>query len=138
MLISWTLADYEWLLLFRFLIVSIKSILQLKLHKNWLTCSFFCRKLKSEPSEIPQIFIKGALIKSLVAIFGEIGGQTDFEVLKFDEYRRKGILKVPTNFAVKLRIALTLIADFQGIPSIFQVHKSSNQLNSLIDTFIEF
>lgn len=84
------------------------------------------------------IFIKGAIIKSLVEIFGEIGGQTEFELLKFDEARRKGILRVAVDFAIKLRIALTLIAEFQGISSIFQVHKSSNQLNSLIDTFIEF
>jgi ribonuclease P protein subunit RPP14 len=99
----------------------------------------FSLKLKKEPrEELSQIFIKGAIIKSLVAIFGEIGGQTDFELLTFDEARRKGILRVAVDFAIKLRIALALIAEFQGIPSIFQVHNSSNQLNSLIDTFIEF
>lgn len=85
-----------------------------------------------------QAFVKGAIIKSLQTIFGEIGGQTEFEVLTFDETRLKGILRVPADFTIKLRIALTLIAEFQGIPSIFQVHKQSQQLNSLIDTFVEF
>lgn len=99
----------------------------------------FSLKLKRNPKEeVSLVYIKGAIIKSIVSIFGEIGGQTDFEVLTFDEDRRKGILKVPADFATKLRIALCLIAEFQGIPSLFQVHKVSNQLNSLIDTFIEF
>lgn len=113
--------------------------------KNFIIIKFTCllwwisRKLKRDPKEeLSLVYIKGAIIKSLGAIFGEIGGQTEFEILAFDEERRKGIIRVPADFAIKLRIALILIPDFQGIPSIFQVHKASNQPNSLIDTYIEF
>ncbi|KAG5670992.1 hypothetical protein PVAND_001217 [Polypedilum vanderplanki] len=99
----------------------------------------FSIKLKSDQiDDLSCVFIKGAIIKSLLQIFGEIGGNTEFDLLKFDEHRRKGIIRVPADFSIKLRIALTLISEFQGVSAIFQVHKATNTLPALIDTFIEF
>lgn len=100
------------------------------------TCFF--RKFAKEPEDISPIFIKGALITSLNTVFGEIGGFAEVDLLKFDEKRRRGIVRILADYEIKLRTALTLIREFQGIPSSFQVHKVGYQLPSLIETFIEF
>jgi len=98
----------------------------------------FSRKLKEAPKEsLLPAFIKGAIISSLTTVFGEIGGQTDVDLLTFDESKQKGILRVQSDFLVKVRAALTLISNFQGIPAIFQVNQSTQQLSSLTDSFIE-
>lgn len=96
------------------------------------------RKLKKRPEEeIYSAFLKGAVIQSLTSIFGEIGGQTEVDLLAYDESKQEGIFRVPKNFAVKTRAALTLISQFQGIPAIFQVRGSSTLLPSaLVDTFV--
>lgn len=74
---------------------------------------------------------------SLTTIFGEIGGFTEINLLKFDENRKRGIFKASTDYEIKLRTALTLIKEYQGIPASFQVNRVSNQLPALIE-FIEF
>ena len=71
-------------------------------------------------------------------MFGEIGGFTEVDLLKFDEERKRGILRILADYEIKLRTALTLIREFQGIPAAFQVNKVSYQLPALVETFIEF
>lgn len=83
------------------------------------------------------MFVKGAIVQSLKTVFGEIGGQTELDLLTFDEERQKGILRVPVDFFVKTQAALTFIAEFQGIPAIFQVNKTSPQLVALTESYIE-
>jgi len=96
----------------------------------------FTIKLKDKTELIPA-FVKGAIIKSLTTVFGELGGQTELDLLTFDETKLKGILRVPSNFEVKTRAALAFINSFQGVPAIFQVTHSSNQLPFLTDSFVE-
>lgn len=93
-------------------------------------------KFAREPEDTLSVFIKGAVISSLSAIFGEIGGFTEVNLLKFDENRKRGIIKTSSDYEIKLRTALTLIKDYQGIPASFQVHQVSYQLPALIE-FIE-
>lgn len=81
--------------------------------------------------------MKGAIAQSLSEIFGEIGGQTDFDLLTFDESSCKGVIRVAAKFAVKTRAALTLIAEFQGIPASFQVHSVASTLPTLANTFVQ-
>lgn len=71
-------------------------------------------------------------MKSLTTVFGEIGGQTELDLLSFDPDSQKGILRVPSNFLSKLEVALTLIADFQGIPAIFSINQATNNLSALL------
>lgn len=71
------------------------------------------------------------------SIFGEIGGFTEVNLLKFDEHRKRGIVKASADFEIKLRTALTLIKDYQGIPASFKVNQVTYQLPALIE-FIEF
>lgn len=95
------------------------------------------RKLKNQPEEILPIFVKGAVTQSLNQVFGEIGGQTDFDLLTFDESRQKGVIRVATKFAVKTRAALTFISEFQGIPASFQVNNTANSLPVIANEFAE-
>ncbi|CAO1435205.1 unnamed protein product [Diamesa hyperborea] len=98
----------------------------------------FTLTLKEDPEELLPVFVKGAIIKSMHTVFGEIGGQTTIDLLRFDESRKRGILRVNTQFQTKLRAALTLIPEFQGIPAIFHVNQASPILLSLTDSFLEF
>lgn len=83
-------------------------------------------------------FFKSSIEHSLLKIFGEIGGLTTIDLLKFDENRTRGILRVPEDFYVKLRASLTLINKFQDIPCYFKVNSVSPVLLSLLDSFCEF
>lgn len=91
---------------------------------------------KSEP--ILPVYFKGSIQQSLLAVFGEIGGQTDIDLLKFDQEAARGILRVPESHYVRLRAALTLISRFQDVPCRFRVHKVSPVLLSLISSHIDF
>lgn len=68
-------------------------------------------------------------------MFGEIGGHTTFDVLKFDEKRSRIILRVPESYYVKVRAALTLIDSFQGVPCQFHINSASPVLLALLDTY---
>lgn len=94
----------------------------------------FCRKLETQANAVLPVFVKGSIEQSLHRIFGEIGGHTTVDLLKFDEKRHRVILRVPENFYVKLRAALTLINSFQGIPCRFHVNSVSAVLLALLDT----
>lgn len=80
------------------------------------------------------MYIKGSIEQSLHAVFGEIGGHTTVDVLKFDAKFRRAILRVPESFYVKLRAALTFVSTFQDIPCCFKVLSASPVLLSLLDT----
>uniref|UniRef100_A0A182MUI7 Uncharacterized protein n=1 Tax=Anopheles culicifacies TaxID=139723 RepID=A0A182MUI7_9DIPT len=95
-------------------------------------------KLARKPNQLSALYIKGSIDHSLVKIFGDIGGQTEVDLLKFDEQRRRIILRVPKEFYVKLRAAITCIGDFQGVPCNFQVKKVSPLLLTLVETHLDF
>lgn len=95
---------------------------------------FEFRKLKSEADNLLPVYVKGCIEQSLHRIFGEIGGHTTVDVLKFDAKRHRMILRVPEQFYVKLRAALTLTDSFQGIPCYFHVQAASRVLLALIET----
>lgn len=80
------------------------------------------------------VFIKGRIEQSLQKIFGEIGGQTTVDILKFEEKRKRAVVRVPDQFYVKLRTALTLTDSYQGVPCHFHIHSASPVLISLLDT----
>lgn len=94
----------------------------------------FCRKLETQTNSVLPVFVKGSIEQSLHKIFGEIGGHTTVDLLKYDEKRHRAILRVPEIFYVKLRAALTLINSFQGIPCRFHVNSVSAVLLALLDT----
>lgn len=97
----------------------------------------FTIKLKTDPEELLPAFIKGAIVQSLTTVFGEIGGQIEFDLLAFDEKRQKVIIRVPQHSEVKAKVALILISEFQGIPAVFHINKASTQLPQLTASFID-
>lgn len=95
-------------------------------------------KLASEPEQLLPVFFKSCLERSLVKIFGEIGGQTTVDLLKFDAGRARAIVRVPIGSYVKLRAAIALTGEFQDIPAHFVVHKAGPLLLGLVETHLEF
>ncbi|KAM7359869.1 ribonuclease P protein subunit p14-like isoform 2-T2 [Cochliomyia hominivorax] len=84
-------------------------------------------ELEDSSAVITPAYFKGSIESSLTEFFGEIGGQTELELVKFDVNRKRGILKVPQAFTTKTKAAITLIGRFQDIPCHFQILKSSKQ-----------
>ncbi|XP_053698108.1 ribonuclease P protein subunit p14-like [Sabethes cyaneus] len=95
-------------------------------------------KLAAEPEQLLPVYFKSCLEQALVRIFGEIGGQTTVDILKFDTKQARAIIRVPTDFYVKLRSVISLIGQFQDIPCSFVVHKASPLLLGLVETNLEF
>ncbi|XP_061396567.1 uncharacterized protein LOC133332203 [Musca vetustissima] len=85
-------------------------------------------KLKEESSAVlTPAYFQGSIETSLTEFFGEIGGQTELELQKFDCSQKRGILKVPKEFAAKTKAAITLIGRFQDIPCHFAILKTSEK-----------
>lgn len=97
---------------------------------------YISRELDEQPDQLLPVFFKGRIEQVLQTVFGEIGGHTTVDVLKFNEKTRRSILRVPDNDYVKLRAALTLAATFQDIPCCFKVHSASPVLLSLLNTHL--
>lgn len=95
-------------------------------------------KLASKPEQLLAVFFKSCLERSLTRIFGELGGLTTIDLLKFDSRRARAIIRVPANFYVKLRSAIALTGSFQDIPAAFVVHKAGPLLLGLVETHLEF
>lgn len=95
-------------------------------------------KLAAEPEQLLPVYFKSCLDQALVRIFGEIGGQTTVDVLKFDAKQARAIVRVPIDYYVKLRSAITLTGQFQDIPCSFVIHKASPLLLGLVETHLEF
>jgi ribonuclease P protein subunit RPP14 len=89
---------------------------------------------KSPPELLLPTYFKGKIDQSLQTIFGEIGGHTTVDVLKFDQINQRAILRVPDAYYVKLRAALSLIASFQEIPCCIKVIAASPVLLALLDS----
>lgn len=90
--------------------------------------------MAAEPNSLLPVFVKGCIEQTLHRIFGEIGGHTIVDILKFDDKRRRLILRVPEKDYVKVRATLTLIEKFQNIPCYFYVRSATSVLIALIDT----
>ncbi|XP_017140869.1 uncharacterized protein LOC108154921 [Drosophila miranda] len=75
-------------------------------------------------------YLIGCILNSLESLFGEIGGKTSLDIVKFSAAERRLILRVPQEFVERARIAVTLIGHYQEVPCHFQVlNASKNQLD---------
>ncbi|KAJ6630193.1 Ribonuclease P protein subunit p14 [Pseudolycoriella hygida] len=87
---------------------------------------------ESRPEVLLPTYFKSKIDQSLQSIFGEIGGHTTVDILKFSQTDQRAILRVPSDYYVKLRAALSLISSFQEIPCCFKVNAASSVLLSLL------
>ncbi|XP_017490628.1 PREDICTED: uncharacterized protein LOC108378831 [Rhagoletis zephyria] len=85
-------------------------------------------KLRDEEKAVvtPAYFL-GSIEDSLQSLFGEIGGQTDLELVKFDNTQKRAILRVQKEFLPRTRAAITLIGHFQDIPCHFMLRNISEK-----------
>ncbi|XP_013106981.2 uncharacterized protein LOC106086740 [Stomoxys calcitrans] len=85
-------------------------------------------KLRDDTSAVlTSAYFQGSIESSLLDFFGEIGGQTELELIEFDVAKKRGILKVPKEYTPQTRAAITLIGRFQEIPCHFAVLKASEK-----------
>uniref|UniRef100_A0A1L8ECR0 Uncharacterized protein n=1 Tax=Haematobia irritans TaxID=7368 RepID=A0A1L8ECR0_HAEIR len=90
-------------------------------------------KLQEETSAVlTSAYFQGSIESSLCEFFGEIGGQTELELVNFNTTLKRGIFKVPKEFCAKTRAAITLIGRYQDIPCHFAVLKVSDKPVSLL------
>jgi len=86
------------------------------------------RKLRDPDSvTLTPVFLCGCILNSLASIFGEIGGQTALEIVKFSSSQKRSIFRVPEAFLERVRIAISLIGYYQEEPCHFQVLSTSRK-----------
>ncbi|EDW83927.1 uncharacterized protein Dwil_GK13870 [Drosophila willistoni] len=73
-------------------------------------------------------YFRGCILNSLESFFGDIGGQTTVDIVKFSVQQRRVIFRVPEDFYERTRVATTLIGHYQEVPCHFQVLESSKSL----------
>lgn len=110
------------------------------LEKREWTKSHICfflpsdRESDQEPDQLLPVFLKSRINQLLLQVFGEIGGHTTVDVLKFDATTKRAILRCPDADYVKVRSALALVPTFQDVPCCLKVHCASPVLLSLLTT----
>lgn len=93
-----------------------------------------CRESDEQPDQLLPVFFKSRIQQLLHQVFGEIGGHTSVDVLKFDAKSKRAILRCSDSHYVKLRAALALVPTFQDVPCCIKVHSASPVLLSLLAT----
>lgn len=88
--------------------------------------------MDKKPEQFLATYVKGRIEQNLHSIFGEIGGHTTIDLIKFDQNNRRFILRVPERDYVKLRATLTLSSVYQSISCCFRVNSVSPVLLTLL------
>lgn len=92
------------------------------------------RHLDSEPEQLLPAYFKSRIHQLLQTLFGETGGHTTVDLLRFDASTRRAILRVPAVHYVKLRAALAFVPTFQEQPCCVKVLGASPVLLSLLNS----
>ncbi|XP_017055807.1 uncharacterized protein LOC108097788 [Drosophila ficusphila] len=87
---------------------------------------------------LTPVFLLGCVCNSLTSIFGEIGGQTPLEIVKFSSGQKRYIFRVTEDFLERVRIAISLIGYYQEVPCHFQVLNTSRKALDFEDSEEEF
>ncbi|XP_017967292.1 uncharacterized protein LOC108659070 [Drosophila navojoa] len=75
--------------------------------------------------ELTPIYFRGCVLNSLEKFFGEIGGKTSLDIVKFSVEQRRVVFRVPEEFYKRTHTVITLIGHYQEVPCHFQVLKTS-------------
>lgn len=81
---------------------------------------------------VTAVFFKKHLIQSLKELFGEVASAVDVDVLKYNENERRAILRISSDYYLKLRASLTLSGKYEDIPCAYRIHKASSHLLHLV------
>ncbi|XP_044264188.1 ribonuclease P protein subunit p14 [Tribolium madens] len=81
--------------------------------------------------ELTVVYFKKHIIGAVSELFGEAATCIDIDVLKYNSLTRRGILKVPAEYYVKIRSSLTLCGSFNNVICSYKIHKASPLLLNL-------
>lgn len=82
-------------------------------------------------SEVTPAYFKKNIVESLYHLFGEVGAAIPIDVLKYESYTRRAIIRFPIEHYVKVRSSLTLVHKYEGAVATYKVHQGSSFLISL-------
>ncbi|XP_034115339.1 ribonuclease P protein subunit p14-like [Drosophila albomicans] len=74
---------------------------------------------------LTPVFFRGCVQNSLERFFGQIGGDTTLEIIKFSAEQQRVVFRVPEEFYERTRASITLIGQYQEVPCHFRVLKTS-------------
>ncbi|EDW39312.1 GL14026 [Drosophila persimilis] len=85
---------------------------------------YFDVKLKLRNPEaiiFTPIFFRSCVLNALESFFGDLGGKTNMDIVKFCDKQQRIVFRVPEEFFERTRTALSLIGHYQEVPCHFQV-----------------
>ncbi|XP_022210971.2 uncharacterized protein LOC111066562 [Drosophila obscura] len=89
---------------------------------------YFDVKLKLRYPEavlFTPINFRGCVLSALESFFGDLGGKTSMDIVKFSTKHHRIIFRVPEEFFERTLTALSLIGHYQEVPCHFQVIDTS-------------
>ncbi|BFF92231.1 uncharacterized protein DMAD_10329 [Drosophila madeirensis] len=89
---------------------------------------YFDVKLKLRYPEavlFTPIYFRGCVLSALESFFGDLGGKTQMDIVKFCTKQHRIIFRVPEEFFERTRTALSLIGHYQEVPCHFQLLDAS-------------
>ncbi|TPX31692.1 hypothetical protein SeMB42_g07722 [Synchytrium endobioticum] len=99
-------------------------------HPTWQYMSI---SLTTEPAhDLDELYFRNAISIALRDAFGIIGMSTPIDVLTFDLDTQHAVIRVPSEYLVQVRSALSLLNKVDGTRTCrFHVHQASSHLMSL-------
>lgn len=100
-------------------------IIELRSPKNDLHFHIFRKSRDFDSIEFTPIFFRGCVLNQIERFFGEIGGQTTLDIIKFSVNQRRVVFRVPDEYFERTRAAISLIGHYQDVPCHFRVLETS-------------
>uniref|UniRef100_A0A6M2DTM9 Putative ribonuclease p protein subunit p14-like isoform x3 n=1 Tax=Xenopsylla cheopis TaxID=163159 RepID=A0A6M2DTM9_XENCH len=95
-------------------------------------------ELDQDASQISVVFFKKNVLNSLTQLFGDISSSVNVDLLKYDPSRHRAIIRVSSDYYVKLRAALTLCSSYEDIKCSYKINNASPSLLSLTGSSREY
>lgn len=80
-----------------------------------------------ESIEFTPSFFRGCVLNHIERFFGEIGGQTSLEIIRFSVSQRRCVFRVPKQFSERTRATIALIGRYQDVPCHIRVLNTSDK-----------
>ncbi|XP_061584322.1 ribonuclease P protein subunit p14 isoform X2 [Cololabis saira] len=87
--------------------------------------------LEDRSTRLTAVELKHFILTGLKILYGEVGAALGVDVLRYDDERLTGILRIGSSGAVRLRSALTLLGRYQNQDCCFRILQASPFLLAL-------
>jgi len=85
----------------------------------------------SDLSELPDYLFKSILLSAIRTLFGNTGASVDLDVLRYDEPKRRGIVRVPKRYLNSVWGSFTMCSKYDNHRLRIEVHAVSSFLSAL-------